>query len=587
MHAPTRLRRPAFPFRLKLLAYGGALALLPVVFLGHRASTITRDAMKTATRELQLAVAGDVAHALEGELVAAQDGLELVGRTLLDTSTEESVAIDQALRLVASLEAIDHAGVFDAEGGLLDTIREETVMARRLPERLEPSVRREAEMRGVATVGAQTDEGTTRLTLVVPIRVAGSVRAYVVSAVPLRRLQRRVRELAELRLQGRSRTLWVVASDGTLLADGSGDGVTPGARAPRVPLLASLRSHDEVSVRQATGEYTVGGTTYVGTVVGLRGRGLWAVTQVPERVAYADWYAMQRVVLGTALVAALAALVAASILSRRITRPIELLASFAEGLSQRRFEGRVTLATRDELALLGDAMSAAAEDLAASEVRLRQEVEIRHDLGRYLPGELVEKVVRREHDVGLGGRRREITVLFADVVAFTPITEQLEAEKVVALLNELFTLLTEIVFKHGGTVDKFIGDCVMALFGAASSAPDHARCAVAAAEDMIAWLETGNVGFRERYGVTIRLAIGINTGEAVVGNIGSESRMEYTAIGDVVNVAARLESIARPQQILVTETTRALAGEGFEFVDRGVRELPGREQPVTLFEVVA
>ena len=179
--------------------------------------------------------------------------------------------------------------------------------------------------------------------------------------------------------------------------------------------------------------------------------------------------------------------------------------------------------------------------LSSSDPNL-QNIPIRTDLGRYIPGELVDQIVRRERDMGLGGTRREISVLFADVVGFTPMTEQLEPEHIVTILNELFTILTQIVFRHGGTVDKFLGDCVMALWGAPTEQSDHASRAVEAAEDMLSWLETGNERWQETFGVTIQLAIGVHCGTAVVGNIGSEKRMEYTAIGDVVNVAARLEA---------------------------------------------
>ena len=230
-------------------------------------------------------------------------------------------------------------------------------------------------------------------------------------------------------------------------------------------------------------------------------------------------------------------------------------------------------------------MNQAATDLQASEVRIRKEEAIRADLGRYLPAELVDKVVKREQDMGLGGARREITVLFADVVAFTPLTQQLEPEVTVQILNELFTIMTDIVFRHDGTVDKFIGDCVMAMWGAPTEEPDHAARALEAAEEIVSWLEIGNANWKKKYGVTIQIAVGINSGEAVVGNIGSKTRMEYTAIGDAVNVAARLEAIARPQQILLTEQTKEAAGEGFSYTEIGERTLAGHETPTRLFEL--
>jgi class 3 adenylate cyclase len=231
-------------------------------------------------------------------------------------------------------------------------------------------------------------------------------------------------------------------------------------------------------------------------------------------------------------------------------------------------------------------MTQAADDLRIGEERLASERAIRSDLGRYLPAELVDLVVRREQDMALGGAKRELTVMFADVVSFTPLTERLTPEQVVALLNELFTIITEIVFRHGGTIDKFVGDCVMALWGVPTAQPDHAARALAAAEEVLSWLDAGNVAWQRKYGVKVQLAVGINSGDAVVGNIGSERRMEYTAIGDVVNVAARLEAIARPQQILLTAATKARAGSGFRFVELGERTLAGRAEPLLLYELI-
>jgi class 3 adenylate cyclase len=174
-------------------------------------------------------------------------------------------------------------------------------------------------------------------------------------------------------------------------------------------------------------------------------------------------------------------------------------------------------------------------------------------------------------------------VLFADVVAFTPLAERIEPEQVVAVLNELFTFLTEIVFRHGGMVDKFVGDCVMAVFGAPYQAGDDAVRAVRAAEEMLRWLDVGNARWTDALGTGIEIAIGVNTGEAVAGNIGSRKRMEYTVIGDAVNLAARLESIARPGQVLMSRATMEKVKQEFDCVHVATRRLPGRQEDTELW----
>jgi class 3 adenylate cyclase len=250
-----------------------------------------------------------------------------------------------------------------------------------------------------------------------------------------------------------------------------------------------------------------------------------------------------------------AAALAAVQMARHLTRPLDTLAAFARKLAARKFEERVELHTDDELAVLAHAMSNAAADLQASEARIAREVAIRTDLGRYLPAQVVERVVAREQAMALGGERRDVTIMFADIVGFTPMSAKLSPEAVVELLNELFTIMTEIVFRHGGTVDKFIGDCVMAFWGAPAVDPEHASKALEAARDMLRFLDIGNARWRKKLGIEIELAIGVHTGPAVIGNIGSEVRMEYTAIGETVNLAARLEGLARPRQILLSRAT--------------------------------
>jgi adenylate cyclase len=174
------------------------------------------------------------------------------------------------------------------------------------------------------------------------------------------------------------------------------------------------------------------------------------------------------------------------------------------------------------------------------------------------------------------------------VVGFTRLSETQPPEVIVALLNELFTFATEIIQRSGGIIDKFIGDCIMAVWGTPQSRPDDALRAVQAAEQLRRWLEVGNRRWRERWGIEIQLAIGIHTGQAVAGNVGSEKRMEYTVIGDTVNVAARIESMAQAGQILVSEATRErIAESAVELVPAGERKLHGRAATTLIFEVPA
>jgi class 3 adenylate cyclase len=227
-----------------------------------------------------------------------------------------------------------------------------------------------------------------------------------------------------------------------------------------------------------------------------------------------------------------------------------------------------------------------ATELAVSEKEIERRARIEHGLSRFLPEEVARSIASGHQSLALGGQRREVSVLFADVVAFTRFAESAQPEQVVALLNELFSVLAEVIFRHGGIVDKFIGDSVMAVFGAPSAQPDHVKRALATAESIHRFVEANAPAWRISYGIEVQMAIGINSGEALVGNLGSEKRMEYTAIGDVVNIAARLEGVAQPGQTLVTAEVTAAAGEEFSFHCLGEHPLRGKRKSVQIFEVV-
>ena len=201
--------------------------------------------------------------------------------------------------------------------------------------------------------------------------------------------------------------------------------------------------------------------------------------------------------------------------------------------------------------------------------------------GRYVSPDIVREILSRSETapLELGGEQREITILFADIRGFTTFSEHLSPRRVVEVLNQHLARMTEIIFEHGGMVDKFTGDGLMALFNTPLLQADHAARAVRAALAMQANAQQVNDGAALQYG------IGINTGEAVVGNVGSQRRLEYTAIGDAVNLAARLETLAAPGQILISRATYEQVRGEIQAREIGPSLVKGRQEPVTIYEV--
>ena len=181
------------------------------------------------------------------------------------------------------------------------------------------------------------------------------------------------------------------------------------------------------------------------------------------------------------------------------------------------------------------------------------------------------------------GESRQITVLFSDIRGFTTLAEKRSPQEVVALLNRYFTLQVEVVFRHGGALDKFIGDCIMAFWGAPLDDPEHARHAVAAALEMAEVLQRFKRELDEQ-DADFDVGIGIHSGPAVVGLIGSDQRREYTAIGDTVNLASRIEGLTKGvSRILVSDATRLACAEAFDFAPAGSYKVKGRDEQVELF----
>lgn len=214
--------------------------------------------------------------------------------------------------------------------------------------------------------------------------------------------------------------------------------------------------------------------------------------------------------------------------------------------------------TEDSVELLTGIANQAA--IAIENARLyenvQKETKARLSLQRYLSPAVVDDVMKsKEGTLKLGGTKLDCSVLFADICGFTPLSENLDPEQVVRVLNEYFTAMTDIVFRHQGTLDKFIGDAIMAVFGAPVAMPDHARQAVIAAIEMQREAKRLQEKAEQEGRQGFHLRIGINSGQVVAGNIGSPSRLDYTVIGDTVNVAARLEPLAATDGIVISDAT--------------------------------
>lgn len=270
----------------------------------------------------------------------------------------------------------------------------------------------------------------------------------------------------------------------------------------------------------------------------------------------------------------------ATFLSQSISYSVEEICNYVRRIGQGDLKVRIPVHTEDEFALLSKTINGMAKGLEAHE-------RLKLNFVRYVSKHVLEKILKGESAVNLKGERRRITVLFSDIREFTRLSEKMAPEEVVSLLNEYLARMLNVIFAHNGTLDKFIGDGLMVEFGAPLEDAEQEKNAVLTAIGMQKALQELGMKWAEKGRPVLKMGIGIHTGYAVVGDVGSEKRMEYTAIGDTVNVASRLEKMTKDcgEDILISEATMEGLQGAYPIKNLGPTKLPGRDTPISVYAI--
>jgi class 3 adenylate cyclase len=367
----------------------------------------------------------------------------------------------------------------------------------------------------------------------------------------------------------RSERFQLGATGVAFVVDGNGKAIAH-------PSAEVLRGDRDLSAHPLLG---AGAEALTGAVAKI-GRTGWSVVVAQDadealRAVRRQWEITSRAVLiGLMLAFALGFTVV-----RVVTVPLHALQSAAHQVSEGKLDTQVMIRGRDELSQLGAAFNTMTRGL-------RERARLLQSFSRYVSGEIATKILSGQSDLDLKGELVEVTAVFIDVRNFTSLSEQLKPQEVVGMLNDYFEQIVEVVVAHGGVVNKFIGDAVMVVFGAPVKPPEAELHAVAAALEIQVQVERKSEE-RAAAGLPVaRFGVGVNTGPAIAGNLGSSTRMEYTVIGDAVNLAQRLQTQAAPGEVLVAASTvHRLAGR-FEVQSLGPIKVKGKEHPIEVFRVL-
>lgn len=352
---------------------------------------------------------------------------------------------------------------------------------------------------------------------------------------------------------------------------------------------STLSDNDKKSLQQylqlnsfSTGEnitVSLSGSEYISHAIRLKSIDNLELTAVLQRslnealVAYKD---LQTILFIIFTISLLISVALAFIIARQVTQPVNLLSQGAERIEHGDYEHDIKVKRRDEIGQLAHSFNSMAKGLAEKE-------KVRNLLGKVVSTAIAEELLSK--DIALGGEERFVTVLFSDVRNFTSLCEGRDPKEILSLLNEYFTKISTKIEENNGVVDKYIGDAVMAIFGAPVQHKNDAVHSIVAAFEMCSELKKLNENFKQRGIAPLGIGIGINSGLVVAGNMGSKNRLNYTVIGDDVNLASRLEGLTKHYgvEIIVSEETAKIAPE-FIYRELDLVKVKGKKNVCKILE---
>ncbi len=579
-----------FGIRARFILILVLITLIPLLITGYILTKINEESIKVQTKEFQLSVSIQLTALTHSILNTSCSELNEISRILSDTK----LSTDQVIRLtsykVSNSKNIQSVNIHNVEGLYIDSLvtagnELKSYITEKIPEDLISMIRE-----GKCVPGKFFNTGSRiYLQIFKSWKTGGKLQGYFQVITEITGLSAQLKEIIQKRSFPRFDKAYVIDRNFNMVANSDWTGQSDINDISYKKMVSGIISQREIPSKNIgiAFDHHDGKTEWLVNINTISRMNWILITLQEKSKAYESLYSLQQKILLIALIFILISGFTGALLGTHLSSPILKIAKGARILAENNFTHRIKdIRSGDEIGEVADAFNYLGESLEIYDARIKKEVAIRSDLSRYLTPELVESIIDRKADLELGGKKQKIAVLFADIAGFTSIAESKPPEQVVSILNELFTILTGIIFRNNGMIDKFIGDSVMALFGIPDSDPAAVDHAVSTAKEMRTWLEVGNKKWRKDLGINIELSISINYGEAIVGNIGSESRMEFTAIGDIVNTAAKVEKIALADQILITEEVYNILSDKTNVRPAGEFKISGHEENARLFEIL-
>ncbi len=582
--------RKKFGIRARFIVILVLITLVPLLITGYILTKINENSIRLQTKEFQLSISVQLTELTHSILNSSCSELNEITRILNDTT----LTTDQVIRLtsykVSNSKNLQYINIHNIDGNFIDSLIPAGpdigghVTKQISADNIE-KIRRSDCIPGKFFI----QDGKIFLQIFKAWRSSSKLQGYFQVLTEITGLSSQLEKIIHNRSFPRFDSAYIIDNNFQVVANSDWGDVPAKQNLKNDKIFKNIFANRVIPSRKIgiAFDHNDGKTEWLVNINTISRFNWILVTLQKKDQAYGSLYSMQKKIIIIAIIFIFLAVIIGTLLGRHLSSPILKIAEGARIFAEKNFKHRIKgVRSGDEIGEVADAFNFLGESLEEYDSRIKREVAIRTDLSRYLTPELVESVIERKADLSLGGKKEKIAVLFADIAGFTSIAESKPPEQVVSILNELFTILTGIIFRNKGMIDKFIGDSVMALFGIPYSDGKAAEHAVKTAEEMVTWLEVGNKKWRKELGRKIELSISINYGEAIIGNIGSEKRMEFTAIGDVVNTAAKIEKIALGDQILITEAVYNELSNKDRIRPIGLFKIPGHEDDARLFEIL-